>query len=224
MAKQPPAPQPTQDAPKTYTTLEQTAEIEFIEKKSVFLAVAAPVKSEEEALALIRARKKDMPDATHHVFGYTLKGGVLARYSDDGEPQGTAGLPMLEVLNKRDVFDVLVISTRYFGGILLGAGGLVRAYTRSASDAVEAAGILHMLPCTGFRLRVEYPYWNGVQTVLNRFGAIERTDYSDAIDCVFRCRSDRADAFKKALCERTEARVSAEAFEEGYYGFTEPEA
>lgn len=208
---------------KPYKTVSTPSETEYVINRSRFIGRCFPVKDEQEALAILERIRKQHWDATHNCYAYRLLSGA-ARYSDDGEPQGTAGLPMLEVLNKRDVFDVLVISTRYFGGILLGAGGLVRAYTRSSSDAVEAAGILHMLPCTGFRLRVEYPYWNGVQTVLNRFGAIERTDYSDAIDCVFRCRSDRADAFKKALCERTEARVSAEAFEEGYYGFTEPEA
>ena len=81
----------------TYTTLEKVAEIEYVERKSVFLGYAAPVKSEEQALAIIKERRTLMPDATHHVFGYSMKGGILARYSDDGEPQGTAGMPVLEI-------------------------------------------------------------------------------------------------------------------------------
>ena len=206
---------------KPYRTVSAASETEYTVNRSRFIGRCFPVTEEAEAQRILEGIRKQHWDATHNCYAYRLRSGA-ARYSDDGEPQGTAGLPMLEVLNKRDLLDVLVISTRYFGGILLGTGGLVRAYTRSASDAVDAAGVLHMLPCTGFRLRVEYPYWNGVQSVFARFGALERTDYSDAIDCVFRCRSDRADAFLKALTERTEARVAAEAFEEGYYGFSEP--
>ncbi len=203
---------------KPYKTVSHPSETEYVVNRSRFIGRCFPVSDEQEALSILEGIRKQHWDATHNCFAYRLKNGA-ARYSDDGEPQGTAGLPMMEVLKKRDLYDVLVVSTRYFGGILLGAGGLVRSYTRSACDAVDAAQTLDMLPCTGFRLRVEYPYWNGVQTVLNRFGAIEQTAYSDAIDCVFRCRSDRRDAFLKALCERTEGRVSAESFEEGYFGF-----
>ena len=205
---------------KPYRTVGKNSETEYVVSRSRFIGRCFPVTEESEALRILEQIRKQHWDATHNCFAYRLKSGA-ARYSDDGEPQGTAGLPMMEVLRKRDLCDVLVISTRYFGGILLGAGGLVRAYTRSASDAADASGILYMLPCTGFRLRVEYPYWNGVQSVFERFGALEHAEYADAIDCVFRCRSDRADAFLKALTERTEARVSAEAFEEGYYGFPE---
>ena len=203
---------------KPYRTVRADSETEYVINRSRFIGRCFPVSDESEALKILERIKKQHWDATHNCFAYRLKNGA-ARYSDDGEPQGTAGLPMMEVLKKRDLYDLLVISTRYFGGILLGAGGLVRAYTRSTSDAVDAAGLMDMLPCTGFRLRVEYPYWNGVQSVFERFGALDHADYSDAIDCVFRCRSDRADAFLKALTERTEGRVQAHPFEEGYFGF-----
>ena len=205
---------------KPYRTVRANSETEYVINRSRFIGRCFAVSDEAEAQRILEQVRKQHWDATHNCFAYRLRSGA-ARYSDDGEPQGTAGMPMMEVLLKRDLYDVLVISTRYFGGILLGAGGLVRAYTRSASDAAEAAGVLHMLPCTGYRLRVAYPYWNAVQSVTERFGAIEHTEYSDAIDCVFRCRSDRAEAFLKALTERTEGRVSAEPFEEGYYGFSE---
>ena len=203
---------------KPYRTVKTDSETEYVISRSRFIGRCFAVSDEAEAQRILERIRKQHWDATHNCYAYRLLNGA-ARYSDDGEPQGTAGMPMMEVLRKRDLYDLLVISTRYFGGILLGAGGLVRAYTRSASDAIDAAGILNMLPCTGFRLRVAYPYWNGVQSVLERFGATERTEYSDVIDCVFRCRSDRADAFLKALEERTEARVTAQAFEEGYFGF-----
>ena len=203
---------------KPYRTVRADSETEYVINRSRFIGHCFAVTEEAQALAILERIKKQHWDATHNCFAYRLKSGA-ARYSDDGEPQGTAGLPMMEVLKKRDLYDLLVISTRYFGGILLGAGGLVRAYTRSTSDAVDAAGLMDMLPCTGFRLRVEYPYWNGVQSVFERFGALDHADYSDAIDCVFRCRSDRADAFLKALTERTEGRVQAHPFEEGYFGF-----
>ena len=203
---------------KPYRTVRADSETEYVINRSRFIGRCFAVTEEAQALAILERIKKQHWDATHNCFAYRLKNGA-ARYSDDGEPQGTAGLPMMEVLKKRDLYDLLVISTRYFGGILLGAGGLVRAYTRSTSDAIDAAGLMDMLPCTGFRLRVEYPYWNGVQSVFERFGALDHADYSDAIDCVFRCRSDRADAFLKALTERTEGRVQAHPFEEGYFGF-----
>ncbi len=203
---------------KPYRTVRADSETEYVVNRSRFIGRCFAVTEEAQALAILERIRKQHWDATHNCFAYRLKSGA-ARYSDDGEPQGTAGLPMMEVLKKRDLYDLLVISTRYFGGILLGAGGLVRAYTRSTSDAVDAAGLMDMLPCTGFRLRVEYPYWNGVQSVFERFGALDHADYSDAIDCVFRCRSDRADAFLKALTERTEGRVQAHPFEEGYFGF-----
>lgn len=203
---------------KPYRTVKTDSETEYVISRSRFIGRCFAVSDEAEAQRILERIRKQHWDATHNCYAYRLLNGA-ARYSDDGEPQGTAGMPMMEVLRKRDLYDLLVISTRYFGGILLGAGGLVRAYTRSASDAIDAAGILNMLPCTGFRLRVAYPYWNGVQNVLERFGATERTEYSDVIDCVFRCRSDRAGAFLKALEERTEARVTAQAFEEGYFGF-----
>ena len=112
-----------------YTTLEQEGEAEFVEKKSVFIGHAAPVKSEEEAQAFVKRYKNTYMDARHNVWAYLMKGEIVARYSDDGEPQGTAGVPVLDTIRKSGVTDAVVVVTRYFGGILLGAGGLVRAYS-----------------------------------------------------------------------------------------------
>ena len=115
------------------------SETELTEKRSRFIGRVWPVESEEEARALIEATKKKHYDARHNCWCYRLRGGV-ERYSDDGEPQGTAGQPMLGVFQKEEVTNVVCVVTRYFGGVLLGAGGLVRAYTQSAKDALDAAG------------------------------------------------------------------------------------
>ena len=203
---------------KPYRTVSTASETEYIVNRSRFIGRCFPVNDEKEALSILERIKKQHWDATHNCFAYRLRSGE-ARYSDDGEPQGTAGLPMMEVLRKRGLCDLLVVSTRYFGGILLGAGGLVRAYTRSASDAVDAAGLVSMEPCMRFSVRFAYPYRNAVWSVFERFGAIESTDYGEAITCVFRCRTADTDAFLKALSERTEGRVGAEAVGESYFGF-----
>ena len=121
-----------------YTTILDRAEDEFVERKSRFIGAIAPVETEEEALDFIAQIKHQHRDATHNTYAYVLKNGVK-RYSDDGEPQGTAGVPMLDCLEKEGLVDVAVVVTRYFGGILLGAGGLVRAYSHGAKIAVDAA-------------------------------------------------------------------------------------
>ncbi|MBR4905456.1 MAG: YigZ family protein [Clostridia bacterium] len=203
---------------KPFLTVAAASETEYVVNRSRFIGRCFPVTDEAEALSILERIRKQHWDATHNCFAYRLKSGA-ARFSDDGEPQGTAGLPMMEVLTKRNVYDLLVVSTRYFGGILLGAGGLVRAYTRSASDAVEAAGLVSMEPCTTFRVVMPYPYRNAVFGVLERFGTIESTDYGEKITCTFRCRSKNADVFLKALSDRTEGRITAEATGEGYFGF-----
>ena len=206
-------------APKPYRTVKTGSETEYVINRSRFLGRCFPVTDEAEALSILERIRKQHWDATHNCFAYRLRSGA-ARYSDDGEPQGTAGLPMMEVLKKRDLYDVLVVSTRYFGGILLGAGGLVRAYTRSASDAVDASGILSMEPCTTYAVRVPYPFRNAVWSVLERFGTIENAEYGEDILCTFRCRTSDANAFLTALSERTEGRITAEARGEGYFGFS----
>ncbi len=202
----------------SYRTVSNASETEYVISRSRFIGRCFPVTEEADALQILERIRKQHWDATHNCFAYRLKSGA-ARYSDDGEPQGTAGLPMMEVLKKRDLYDVLVVSTRYFGGILLGAGGLVRSYTRSASDAVDAAGLVSMEPCTLFAVPVPYPYRNAAWSVFERFGVLEHADYGEAIQCAFRCRTADADAFLKALTERTEGRIAAKAQGEGFYPF-----
>lgn len=126
----------------TYKTIRNRAQETFEEKKSIFIGHALPVSNEEEALAFLSEIRSTYPDATHNVYAYVLRENGTMRYSDDREPQGTAGLPVLDVLRKGEITDTIIVVTRYFGGTLLGTGGLVRAYTQAARMAVEAGGIV----------------------------------------------------------------------------------
>ena len=165
-----------------YTTLEGEGEAEFVEKKSVFIGHAAPVKSEEEAQAFVKKYKNQYMDARHNVWAYLMKGEIIARYSDDGEPQGTAGVPVLDTIRKSGVTDAVVVVTRYFGGILLGAGGLVRAYSHTAKLALEAAHIITYEQYTELELICSYSDYQKYSALLPSFGAIiDDTDFSDRV-------------------------------------------
>ena len=132
---------------KEYKTVEFENSDEFIEKKSKFIGYVKPVKTQEEATEFINKIKSKHWDATHNVYAYVLQENNIQRYSDDGEPSGTAGVPVLDVILKSNLVDVCVVVTRYFGGTLLGAGGLVRAYSHGSKIAVEAGNIIiHMEP------------------------------------------------------------------------------
>ena len=187
---------------ETYTTIARVADIEFVERKSVFYGYAAPVKTEEEAQALIKERRTLMPDATHHVFGYHMKGGVLARYSDDGEPQGTAGMPVLEAIRKSGADDVLVVVTRYFGGILLGAGGLVRAYAHTAHLALEAAEIVTYESYAELQIACSYSDYQKYLSQLPRFGAVmDDTDFADRVTLRFAVKKHLTDDVRTLVRE-----------------------
>lgn len=139
-----------------FTTLAGEAHVEFEEKRSIFIGHALRTDTEEAAQEFIKKIKKQYNDATHNVFAYTMNKGILARYSDDGEPQGTSGMPTLDTIRKSGVDNACVVITRYFGGTLLGAGGLVRAYSHTASIALEAAGIVTYEPYSEYRLTCGY--------------------------------------------------------------------
>ena len=124
-----------------YKTIAERCEARFIEKKSEFIGFLAPVSEEEEAVKFISEIRAGNPKARHNCYAYILRENNIARHSDDGEPQGTAGAPIYEVLRREGLTDIVCVVTRYFGGVLLGAGGLLRAYTKSAKDALDAAGI-----------------------------------------------------------------------------------
>ena len=139
-----------------YKTVGKEVSVSFIEKTSEFIGHIKPVQTEQEARAFLEQKRSEHSDATHNVYAYILRENNTQRFSDAGEPHGTAGMPTLAVLQKEQLTDVVCVVTRYFGGILLGAGGLVRAYSRSASEAIEEAGIADIAPFTEFSM--EYGY------------------------------------------------------------------
>ncbi len=173
-----------------YTTLAGEGEAEFTEKKSVFIGHAAPVRSEEEAQAFVKKYRNQYMDARHNVWAYLMKGEIVARYSDDGEPQGTAGVPVLDTIRKSGVTDAAVVVTRYFGGILLGAGGLVRAYSHTARLALEAAKIITYEQYDVLELNCSYSDYQRYLAELPRFGAvIDDTVFTDRVTLSFAVKS-----------------------------------
>ena len=167
-----------------YTTVEKEASAEFEERKSLFIGYAKPIKNAEEALEFVKQKKKEHADATHNVFAYILEGGRVAKYSDDGEPQGTAGMPVLDTIKKSGVDGVCVVVTRYFGGILLGAGGLVRAYAHGAKIALEAANIITYEKYEIFSLRCGYSEYQKILPVLTSYSAVIDDTVFEADVCV----------------------------------------
>lgn len=185
-----------------YTTVRREAHVEFEEKRSLFIGHAIHVGSEEEALAFIKQIKKEYSDATHNCFAYLLNGGIIARYSDDGEPQGTAGMPMLEAIRKSGVSDVCVVVTRYFGGILLGAGGLVRAYSHSTAIALEAAEVVTYEPYNVYELRSGYSEYQKYSNILTNAAAIiDNTEFAADVCVTFAVKRDLADVLLKRISE-----------------------
>ncbi len=157
---------------ESYLTLGQSAEDRFTVQKSVFIGRACPCGTEEEALRYIRAAREEYRDASHHCYAYIIgQNEGIMRYSDDGEPGGTAGLPMISLLRSEGLVDCCAVVTRYFGGILLGTGGLVRAYTQGCRIALDAAGIVRMdLTCHDL-CEVPYPRWDRVRYALESLPA-----------------------------------------------------
>ncbi len=170
-------------------------ETALIIKKSKFLGLACRIDSEQEAKDIIEKRKKEHYDASHNCFAYILENGVM-RYSDDGEPQGTAGLPMLEVIKNTGFINVLVISTRYFGGTLLGAGGLCRAYTQSAADSLDAAKKVELIKCSVYSCAFSYNTWNKAQNLIEASGyMLNDIEYADEITAAISVIDNDKDAF-----------------------------
>lgn len=201
-----------------YITLAREAEAEFEEKRSRFIGRAAPVKSEEEANDLIRRVKADYPGATHYVWAYTMRNGAQARYTDDGEPSGTAGRPVLDVIVKSGCDDACVVVVRYFGGTLLGAGGLVRAYAHSAAIALEEAGIVAFEKYKELTLTCGYAEYQKYAVELERIGAIiDDTQFADSVTVRFAVRDPEAAPLCARIRElsagRDEAAVTGERFD-----------
>ena len=190
---------------KTYKTLHSFGSDEYIVEKSTFIGYAKPIKSEEEAVEFINEIKKKHKDATHNVWAYTVGETMnIQRYSDDGEPQGTAGIPTLEVIKKEDLRDVVVVVTRYFGGIKLGAGGLVRAYTKGAKVVIEAAQIIEKVKYKEVGITIDYNQIGKVQNEIMNMGyTIKDTLYTDKVQIIVYSREEDAQSLKSKMTDIT---------------------
>ena len=187
---------------------------EYIEKKSRFLGGVYPVTSEQEAKEILERVRRQHYDARHNCWCYILKSGQK-RYSDDGEPQGTAGQPMLNVFERERVVDVLCIVTRYFGGILLGAGGLCRAYTKAAKDALDAAGISKMQPWVRQQVTVPYALFERAKLLIAaQEGAVEDAQYGADILMTYRIPEGADERLRTALREASSGSVVPSLLEE----------
>lgn len=188
-------------------TLAKEVSVEMEERKSVFIGHAKPVSSEEEARAFIDAKKKEYHDATHNVYAYFLNGGAVARYSDDGEPQGTAGMPVLNVVKLSGATDLCVVVTRYFGGILLGAGGLVRAYSASAKQAIDEAGMAVFEDYAVMQVKVSYSDYQKLTVALDKLGASEDScDFGEDVSVVTAIVRTREEEIRQTVSELTYGR------------------
>lgn len=193
------------DAPRDiYKTIRRAGTEEFTEKRSRFIGSALPVSTEKEALDFIADLKSKYWDANHNVYAYILREGNIQRFSDDGEPQGTAGIPTLEVLKKGGLTDLVVVVTRYFGGILLGAGGLVRAYSHGAKIAVDAAGIKHMRPAFEVEMDTDYSLYGKITYMLPKYHVQEqKNDFGAAVRMEFIIAAELFEQFKAELIDLT---------------------
>jgi len=203
---------------KEYKTVLNHAVYEIEEKKSRFIASVKPVSTEDEALQFINDLKSKYWDATHNVYAYHIGGtNVIQRFSDDGEPSGTAGLPVLEVIKRMEVRNLTVVVTRYFGGTLLGASGLIRAYSRSASLGIEAAQIVTKKLCKEITVILDYTLLGKVQSLLLSKGfPIKDTVYEQDVKIIVFIPEDEVESFISLITETTNAKATMEMGQKTY--------
>jgi len=197
-----------------YTTVAGRATAEFTERRSRFLSAIEPICSEAEAQARIAAVKKEYWDARHTVYAYVLRDGQIRRYSDDGEPQGTAGMPVLEVLERQGLTDCLITVTRYFGGILLGTGGLTRAYSHAAALAAEAASPVRMRRCVQVRVRCDYAAYGWLSPLLLSHGQVTDSDFAEEVAVCAVIPRDAYGTVEHQITEQSAGRLTPEVLGE----------
>lgn len=203
-----------------YKTIARRCEARFIEKKSEFIGYLCPVQTEEQAVAFIEEIRAMHRKATHNCYAYILRENNAARHSDDGEPGGTAGVPIYEVLRKEGLTDVCCVVTRYLGGVLLGAGGLVRAYTKGAKDAVDAAQIKCMAEAVKLAVTVDYGLYGRLAQVFADFDArVEDERFADNVRIVLHIRAENSQELTDKLVDVCNGAVSVEEIEKLNFDF-----
>lgn len=201
-----------------YKTVQFEAKGEFVEKRSRFIGYCKPVKTEQEAVEFINSKRTEHWDATHNVYAYSLREGNIKRYSDDGEPSGTAGMPTLDVILKNDIYDVCIVVTRYFGGVLLGTGGLVRTYSQGAKVALEAGNVVLMQSCAVCNTKCSYNQYGKVSSLIMELGAVvEDTVYESDVSIKFHIKPDILPLLNKKLADATSGEVQAISDSEEYF-------
>jgi len=193
-----------------YITVMEEGSAEFVEKKSRFIGSCRPVQSEEQALDFINEMRKKYWDANHNVYAYVLREGGVQRFSDDGEPQGTAGIPVIETMKKSGITDAVLVATRYFGGILLGGGGLIRAYSHTATIGLQAAKKTAMRECLLLTAQCDYSLYGRVQGIIPECaGTIDDTQFLEMVTLHFHLAPDDLPALEKRLADASGGKVTA---------------
>ena len=200
---------------EAYTTIRREGVFEYEDRKSIFIGTAVPVSTEQDALAFIAFIKKKYPDARHHVYAYVLRENSTMRFSDDHEPQGTAGMPVLDAIRKNGCTDTAVVVIRYFGGTLLGTGGLVRAYSAAAVGALENAEIITYDIYTEIKLVVSYSDYQRITPIISECGfRVADTVYSESVVLNGRISRNKAESFINTVNEATSGRAKSEILQE----------
>ncbi len=203
-----------------YKTIAKRCEARFTEKKSEFIGYLCPADTEEKALAFIEEIRAMHRKATHNCYAYIIRENNAARHSDDGEPGGTAGVPIYEVLRKEGLTDVCCVVTRYFGGILLGAGGLVRAYTRGAKDAVDTAQIKLMALAELLEITADYNFYGRFPQIFLEFDArVENEEFSDNVRITLFVREEQSEVLIKRLTDVCRGKVEIRSGKKMWYDF-----
>lgn len=203
----------------SYITIRDFGEDSFVEKKSEFIGYAKRCESEEEAKAFVSEIKNKHKQATHNCFAYVIGENMgIQRYSDDGEPQGTAGIPILEVMKKSNVTDCAIVVTRYYGGILLGTGGLTRAYTKGASIALKAGGIVEKVNGVRLLFHMDYDMLGKIQYKCNEKNwYIQDTEYTDKVVVHILAEIEKASDIEKEIIEISNGKIKVDKQDEGIY-------
>ncbi len=202
---------------ESYTTVLHEGTFEYEDRRSVFIGECVPVSSESDALDFIAYMKKKYSDANHHVYAYVLRDNSIMRFSDDREPQGTAGMPVLDAIRKRGCTDAVIVVVRYFGGTLLGTGGLVRAYSAAAVGALESSEIITYDIYTLMQITLSYSEYQKVLPVLSDSGfRTEDTRFTENVIIIGKTKKTDTDTFLKKLGEVTFGRAKAEIIDEKF--------
>lgn len=195
---------------------------EFTQKRSRFIANIKPVSSEIEARKVIADFKIEYWDATHNVYAYIIKNNNIQRYSDDNEPKGTAGVPVLQVLKENHLTNVVVVVTRYFGGILLGSAGLVKAYSHVAALVVKASDIVSMRPCMILDLVCDYKFFESITNLIsNNFGGVLNTVFTDRVKITLFVFTDFYNDLVKALENITSSKINLRFIKNDFFPYKE---